>query len=494
MLWAAGHYTVFDDEAFSCLRYTMPAGEMVRALWDGAEPDPPLYYLMENLSIRAFGIGPTGIRFLSIILFLFGLHFTRLAGEAWFDAATGRRAMLLAALHPAHLMLGFAARWYSAMFCAVAILTWITGRTLNDSTRDRRWIISWGLSAAVVCYINYFGVVMVALLWLVAIVRDKHPGHWALALLIAVISYAPWMPPFARQLTAFPQFTGSWQSVAGSAGRTLMALMAGNLASPRAWWVWAPMGLWLVLIAVLLRMQLRPLWPIAVVVAGAFVAGTVTRTIIDKYVMTFSGLACILVAATMWPTGETPNAAGRRIIARAAQWMLVVGWIGCGVNLVTEKNWSSLRLLDPFESAASKLAGGGVDYDPSFVATHPSARYYLAIELERPTDGELPEYPQWRRTAGPTESSDGKWINTPASILNKLSTEDVTTIATLEGATFADDPDWRALRGALHLRFKKSSEQPYLEDPDAEWKDRIDPVYSHPRHRVRATVWEKRKD
>ncbi|MBI5762405.1 MAG: hypothetical protein HZA51_02640 [Planctomycetes bacterium] len=35
MIWAAGYYTVFDDEAFSCQRYVLPMREMLRASWDG---------------------------------------------------------------------------------------------------------------------------------------------------------------------------------------------------------------------------------------------------------------------------------------------------------------------------------------------------------------------------------------------------------------------------------------------------------------------------
>lgn len=57
MFWAAGHFTVFDDEAFSCRRYVLPAGEMVSLLWHGVEPDPPLYYLLQNVWVRIFGVG-----------------------------------------------------------------------------------------------------------------------------------------------------------------------------------------------------------------------------------------------------------------------------------------------------------------------------------------------------------------------------------------------------------------------------------------------------
>ena len=111
LLRSAAHYTVFDDEGFSCRRYVLPMGDMVTALWRGAEPDPPLYYILQNGWVRIFGVGPLGLRGLSIVLFLIGLVFIRRAGEAWFDAPTGRWAMALAAVCPAHLLFGCAGRW-----------------------------------------------------------------------------------------------------------------------------------------------------------------------------------------------------------------------------------------------------------------------------------------------------------------------------------------------------------------------------------------------
>src|SRR5205807_2112107 len=89
MFWAAGHYTVFDDEAFSCQRYVLPMGEMLRGLWHGIEPDPPLYYVLENLSVHVVGVSPVGLRILSIIMFLVGLVVMRAAATAWFDRPTG---------------------------------------------------------------------------------------------------------------------------------------------------------------------------------------------------------------------------------------------------------------------------------------------------------------------------------------------------------------------------------------------------------------------
>src|SRR5262245_28525547 len=102
----ARYFTVFDDEAFSCRRYTLPAREIVRALWNQAEPAPPLYYLLVHGWIRLFGVTPLAMRSLSIVFFIAGGILIALAGDAWYGRRAGRAACVLAVLHPLHILFG----------------------------------------------------------------------------------------------------------------------------------------------------------------------------------------------------------------------------------------------------------------------------------------------------------------------------------------------------------------------------------------------------
>ncbi len=491
-LWAAHYYTVFDDEAFSCNRYVMPAGELVGALWNGVEPDPPLYYLLQHAWISVFGVGPVGLRGLSILCFLTGLLVVREAGEAWFDAPTGRAASLLCALHPAHLFFGFAGRWYATMFCLVAALLWVS-RLLSHAPPEHRWrwIVGWAVTAAAICYTNYFGPVVVGLVWMVCIVRAAGRRPWLLAAALAVILYAPWLPPFWRQVVLFPPIGGPWQSYLATAGRTLVALLAGNLAAPDAWWVWVPMALFVGGSVLLLARMWADMWPLAVVAFGALVAGIVSRTMIDKYVMCFSGVA-VLLGAALLVRGWTRCPA----IARATIVGLAAAWAGCAVHGVTHKHWSSLRWLDPFESVVLEWLNDS-ETPPilDWAVSHPSGRYYLACQVAIDVDHPWRITPaHWRTYAGPPDGSDGRRLittGTPKSLAARIEVDPPRKIVVMQTAGFAEDADWDRLQSLLNRFYDPVRQRDYLDDTAAAWKDRLDPRFRHPARRITMTLWKR---
>ncbi|MBI5762408.1 MAG: glycosyltransferase family 39 protein [Planctomycetes bacterium] len=534
MIWAAGYYTVFDDEAFSCQRYVLPMGEMLRALWDGVEPDPPLYYMLQNLSVRVVGVGPLGLRALSIVVFLAGLMAMRAAGRAWFDERVGRLTMLLCAVHPAHLFFGFAARWYSTMFFMVALLL-CTTKALADvqattpalHRRERRLVFFWALAAAGVCYTNYFGPVVVGLIWIVSIARHSCRMRWLGAGVIAAALFAPWWPPYWRQVTAFPQFDGGAMSMAATAGRTMMALCAGNLASPRAWWVWGPMAVFGVLFVARAWQKRSRVWPVGVIVIGCFIAGAVSRTMIDKYVMTFSGVACLLVAAVLCResgshrletcvTEHRLETGATGTIRLAACTTLVLAWLGCGANLVMEKNWSSLRWLDPIEQVVRRcMREWGPPDGALWIASHPSVHYYrgalcaspVKIALRVKTDEDRATLREFTSTQSLRYVFAGEWLamrtwDTSASKhhdglhypeLSLIETSKPRRVVTIETTGYSESREWDAVRMGLDHSYRLVADENNLLDPDAEWKDRIDPRFKHPRWRITVRVWERAK-
>ncbi len=511
MFWAAGHYTVFDDEAFSCRRYVMPIGDMVSALWQGTEPDPPLYYLLQNIWVRLFGVGPLGLRSLSILFFLAGLVFIRLAGQAWYTRTVGLLAMFLCAIHPAHLFLGFAGRWYSLMFLATAVVLWLTARLSSAPTVSRNWSFCWSLGAACACYTNYFGVVFVALAWAVGILRSRHwPDglrRWFRAGLGTLILYAVWLPPFCRTIVEMPSVGGSVTSHIASLARTCTTLLGGNLVSIGAWWAWAPLGLFAISMLVILINEWRAVRPIGVIVFGSLAAGVLSHTMIDKYVMTTSGAACLLIASLLFHALTNPRSKDARIAVRVAFVSLSLGWIGCGVNLVTQQHWSSLRWHDPFEKMIADLAGRD-DLPPpeQWVMTHPSARYYFSLHRCRETEAvsdqssRCVDAQRWRRYAEPPNRTLGNFdiaCATPTSILDCMMSGPVPSIMTVETAGFRElADDWGELHALLDRAFVEveAERKEYLADPDAAWKDRIDPQFNHPKWRIVVKRWNVRPD
>jgi len=528
LLFGATHYSVFDDEALSCRLYAMPMGEMLGALWRGEDPDPPLYYLLQNVWVGIFGVGPLGLRGLSIICFLAALPVLRAAGRIWFNGRVGMAAMWIAALHPAHLFFGFAGRWYSLMFLLVAVLLWVTGElcALPDATRAggprRRLFIAWALAAAAVCYTNYFGLVVVGLTWLAALWQDRLRrreglGPWLVAAAGAAALLAAWMPPTWHHVWSFPESGGGWQTYAATAGRTLMALCAGNLASIGAWWVWAPMAVFALAFVVLLTTQRRRVRPIALIVLGCFAAGVASRTMIDKYIMTFSGPACLLVAALVLSRRGSKHRSTKRW-SRLLTGALAASWLGCGVNLASERHFSSLRWLDPFEDVTAELFERNWPHGrPDAVVSHPAARYYFArlradAEASNPIrDRLVPPMVVTVRTPAAAwlrawecqqgrETSDGFYAMTPEAVLRLLESAAVTGkveemprfIVTLQTTGFASAPQWEALRAHLARDYVVTHERRYLEDAAAAWKDRLDPRVTHARWRITVRYHERR--
>ena len=528
MFWGAGHYTVFDDEANSCPLYVLSMGEMFRALWDGIDPDPPLYYVLQNLWVRVFGVGPLGLRSLSILFFLAGLVAMRAAAAAWFDRQTGLVTLLICALHPAHLFFGFAGRWYSLMFLMVGLLLWLSSR-LSDRGFPRR-IVAWALCAAGVCYTNYLGPVVVGMVWFVSMARDRHrPGgrkRWALAALGTALLYVIWFVPFWEQVASFDRPEAAWLSYVATAARTLVALLTGNLASIGAWWVWVPMSVFSVAFLALLITRWSSVWPIAVMVLGCFSVGVASRTMIDKYIMTFSGPACLLVAALLIraeapTTGKAPASLGRRLSAFWPRLMIVglaFGWFGCGVNLVSQRQWSSLRWLDPCEEVTRSLYEQNWHRTyPDAVASHPSARYYFARlrandRLLSPLQKTIApmtipnlrtDRTDWRLAHEAQESIDDTspyYAVTPAAVTPRLvshaaeeAVEVLPVIITLETPGFVSLPEWDALNAVLLEQYEPAGEPVCrMEDDAAAWKDRLDPRFRHPRCRIVLRYWRLR--
>lgn len=560
MIRAAATFTVFDDEALSCRLYATPLPEMLRALWHGEDPDPPLYYILQHVWVWMFGVGPLALRGMSIVFFLAGILVLRRAAAVWFDARVANAAFLIAALHPAHLFFGLAGRWYSLVFLLVALLFRYSAPTSPDSqtghgevtrggradvlnphhqTAIRRGLL-WGSLAAAVCYTNYFGPVLVGLIWVCTLVRDVSDRR-PLTLhfvggVVAAILYLPWVPVFWHHVVNFPPAGGGAAAYVSSGVRIGITLLSGNLAAPTAYWVWAPfavamasagLALWRAVFGKGRASGFRQsLVLIFVITAGAILAGILSRTLIDKYVMIVSGPFCVLLATLLTGrSGSDTDSPGITKLrpdwtSRVAGIALGLGWIGCAVNYATGRHWSSLRWLDPFESVTRRL------YDqnwhrtyPDAVCSHPSARYYFA--LHRATDAnrsaierQIQPVELLSPAATPRDWFDilradpSEWLAcyleqddstpreadfamTPPAMARRLAAGDrPALLITLETAGFAELTDWKAFREALSTLYEEVGEPlTFLEDEQAAWKDRIDPAFRHPRWRITVRTW-----
>ena len=524
-IWAALHYTVFDDEAFSCRLYTLPLGEMLSHLRDGSDPDPPLYYIIENLWVHTVGVAPLALRLPSIAFFLIGCYCTIRSAESWWGPAARVPTLLVMALHPAHLFFGFAARWYALAFCLVAALNWITATVWRSQRITTKQAIGWGLVAGAAMLTNYFLIAVVALHGIVLLLATRQQQQWTrvvIAAVVAIVVFIPWSGPFVSTLQTFRDSSPSG-SVLSTSVRLLMVLLTGNLASPRAWWTWIIAGvfglalLWRVLTQQ--RLQHPAVWlPLVLLFVGI-----VTRTLIDKYVLTISGLCCVGLAGLLVritsrvscpsPGGEgapglknaprdtssisaeqrapdgsktvsesiphVDGAGSRRVL----QLSLIALWLTCGVHLVTESYWSSLRWRDPMQQVISELMNAD---DALLVTSHPSARYYAALSQGDDADA-------WLRAWQQQERPDTNNVLLPSAFVERLTHGAAPDkVQTLQTSGFANLPDWDAALDRMQQHYVRVGETTYLEDPDAELKDRLDPTIHHARHRITVQQWRRR--
>ena len=65
----------------------------------------------------------------------------------------------------------------------------------------------------------------------------------------------------------------------------------------------------------------------------------------------------------------------------------------------------------------------------------------------------------------------------------------VPAVVTLETAGFVNSPDWVALHEMLERSYVMVNERQYLRDPDAAWKDALDPGVRHPTYRIVVRHW-----
>lgn len=499
-IFAANHYTVFDDEAFSTRLYAMPMAQMLGAQWDGADPDPPIYYILQNLCVSTFGVSPIALRALSILCAVASLFTIRAAAAAWFGSRAGFAAMLIAACHPAHLFFGFAARWYALFLLLSTALLWLTGRVYRHGEIDSRVALGWGALAAACALTNYFGLVIAGLLGLVLIAKFIRLTSARMPLIVAAATsialFAIWLKPFAQHLTTFRD-SSPGGSVLATFARMLVALTTGNLASIGAYWVWIPMALAGVFGLAALVRSWRTLVPVAVVLLGCILVGTLTRTILDKYILTFSGIACVLLAGLFTDSNVSEQQPSKSRLRSLAPIFLALAWFGCGVNLVTEQHWSSLRWIDPIESTIEHAVKRGAGDDTPIVTTHPSARYYAALRVA--DDKPRQRFARVRATdwlnafRSQEQAVASRLAQTPTAIIERLHRgESVPTLFTLETSGFESLPDWESLHAALHGEYALVETWNFLPDPDAALKDKLDPTIHHAPWRVTLEKWSKR--
>jgi mannosyltransferase len=208
---------------------------------------PPLYYLLLNLWMQAFGDGEIATHTLSLIFALLCVPVAWWAGHSLYGARTGWIAALLAALNPYLTYYAQETRMYSLQ----ALLSIVVAASFIHLfvRRDRRHLPVFVLAFTAMLYTHNWALFLgMALgltgLWLWrttdgeaerrAILRDG-----LIVIAAVVVLYAPWVPTLIHQVEhtgapwavrpTIPQLLGALELVLGGTAMAIaLMLVAGN--------------------------------------------------------------------------------------------------------------------------------------------------------------------------------------------------------------------------------------------------------------------------
>lgn len=167
-------------------------GGLLKALGEGLENSPPLYFLLARLS-SLLGNDPALLRLPSIVLGTATIPLVYLVGRAAGGGWAGVVGAGFLSLSPFAIFYSVEARPYATLMFLSALSALFLLTALRSA--QRRWWFAWGLSLAAVLYTHYTGVFVAAgqLLWVLwARPASRRPALIAAAL--GAVAFVPWLP------------------------------------------------------------------------------------------------------------------------------------------------------------------------------------------------------------------------------------------------------------------------------------------------------------
>jgi len=183
------------DEAFSLAT----ASRTLPGLWaylHTNDTHPIAYYALLHAWIRWFGTDLTAMRTPSLILGLGAVALTWAVGRRLCSPAIGIVAAGLVALHPLQIFSSNEMRMYPLLTVLSLMSTWLVWRAVNAPDDRWRWG-AYGVGVALLGYTSYYAALLVPaqVLWiLMSLPRRQGLARLALAGLVALACYAPWLP------------------------------------------------------------------------------------------------------------------------------------------------------------------------------------------------------------------------------------------------------------------------------------------------------------
>mgnify|MGYP001561162967 CR=1 FL=1 len=205
-----GLNSLAGDEPFSVYFAQMDILDILRHLKPGN--NPPLYELLLHYWIKIFGISEIAVRIPSLLFVGVTAAYIYKIGSAFFSRSTGVIAASVFSLSNYATYFAHEARVYAMFGALSAISFYLYLRWLNKDT-STVLLVTNTLVNALLLYAHYFGIMIVGVQGLLAIVfsfkDSKHLIRYGLSTAGVFLFFLPYIPIVVTQFTA-TQESGTW--------------------------------------------------------------------------------------------------------------------------------------------------------------------------------------------------------------------------------------------------------------------------------------------
>jgi mannosyltransferase len=192
-----GAKSLWFDEASTLLLSSLPLGGLTPVLVRN-EVNPPLYYALMHVWLKAFSDPRLGLRLFSALCGIASLFAFRAVAVRLLPERARKTALWLAAASSFWIHVAQDGRCYSLLLL-ISLLSTLAVLELEARPRARLWM-GYALVAALGLYTHYYYPILLAghAVWLARGVKDRR--GLMLSHAAAALAFAPWLPVLAAQM------------------------------------------------------------------------------------------------------------------------------------------------------------------------------------------------------------------------------------------------------------------------------------------------------
>lgn len=206
-LWGLPVQSLWGDELYVQHLASLPSAREIVALIAAEDVHPPGFPLLIHAASALLGRSETMLRLPSALAGIAAVPVMFLLGRSVASTRVGLRAAALAAVSWFAIYYSQECRAYSLLFLGAACLGWLAAELVRrhraQTAGARRYAVGLFVAALALCYLHYFGLLLVALLGLLLLPLALR-GRVALRPLLLVygallLAYLPWLATLLSQ-------------------------------------------------------------------------------------------------------------------------------------------------------------------------------------------------------------------------------------------------------------------------------------------------------